>query len=193
MKRGRAIDLCLAIALLCSLSLQAPAIAGTQVVEFSRGVSYWYVPTETRNVFKRYELDIIQVEDLITGEMSASAVVATDRCRLVDPHAMSCNNRHEMSSTSAQLEIEADLSGAIAKIQLNRKTYVVRFEGPVGGSSRGVFDRQRHCSATARMLVGGAFANMESARGRLPWRRLEGPYTNGWDHAWLEHGVGSWC
>jgi hypothetical protein len=176
------------------LAFPAGAEAGMQAVEYTRGVSYWYLPTKTPDVFRLYQVDVMAVEDLSTGAVDAHALVVTDRCTLEDDDIMYCGDgRRERESSKVELEVSDDLSSGKATIRLNGRPHVIRFDAGDGSAGRGVFDRRRVCSDTEVKFVAGRTANMSRAHGNLLGKQLKGPYTNGWDHAWLERGHGTWC
>jgi hypothetical protein len=186
-------------ALLALIGLVAPgrAQASAQVVEYTRAVAYWYLPTAETDVYRLYHVEVVRLEDLSNGSVSASATVVTDKCRerqLADDQlALYCGkDRRERSTEAVELDVATDLSTGRAELQLAGRTYVVRFQAPQN-RSMGVFERDRRCSATDQKLVPGAFSNMERAYGRLLGRHLGGPNPTGYDHAWLEKGAGTWC
>lgn len=187
-------------ALLCvMLCIAAPAQAhaAPRAVEFTKAVSYWYLPLEQPGLYRLYHVDVTRVEDLTDGQVTTTALVVTDKCReewvSEDQFVLYCGeNRRERTSHRAALVIADDMSSGKATINLGGRRHVVHFEASEN-PSRGAFNRRRTCSATDAKLIGGLFTNMERAHGNVLGRRLEGPYTEGFDHAWLEHGVGTWC
>jgi len=174
------------------LSAPGASRASLQPVEYTRAVSYWYVPTGVEDVFRLYQLDVYRVEDLATGAGRTSALVVTDRCKLAREDVMVCGNgRREQTTSKAELQVAEDLSGATAKIRFGKQTSFVRFEERQDGT--GAFELDRRCSTTDVKLVIGMSENMGRAHGRVLGRRLDGPYSSGWDHAWVERGHGNWC
>ena len=187
------------IALLSTLGLcfSASAQANSQVVEYSRAVSYWYLPTAEEGIYRLYQIDVTRVEDLTNGNVSTTAHVITDKCReewvSETQFVLYCGDgRRERTTHSADLVVADDFSSGTATITLGRATYVIHFKAP-DNPSMGFFDRGKRCTPTDQREVVGVFANMGKAHGRLLGRRLKGPYTPGYDHAWLERGAGSWC
>lgn len=174
----------------------AQASAATSLVQFDRAVAYWYLPTDSDDVYRLYHAEIVRVMDLATGEVSATATVVTDRCteHWASPKQMylACGDgRREQVTEHADLIVAPDLSSAKATIALGGLKHVIRFAGHESRQG-GAFERDRMCPE-GQTVIAGAFSNMERARGRLLGKRLRGPYTPGLDHAWIERGYGTWC
>jgi hypothetical protein len=181
-----------AILTLTCFSVPIYAQANPQSVEYTRAVSYWYVPTAQDDVFRLYQMDIKKVEDLTNGQVKTTAVVITDTCNLEGSDVMSCGNgRKERTSRKAELTVADDLSSAKAVIKLGGQTSVIHLEEK--GAGTGLFELDRRCSTTEQKLVVGETENLTKAHGRLLGKRLDGPYSSGWDHAWVERGHGVWC
>lgn len=187
-----------AAALLLAVAVNAPhAYAASYPVAFKRAVAYWYLPTNAPDVHRLYRVEVVRVENLVTGEVSARASIVTDRCteRGAGDGEMflACGDgRRERVTSHAELVVSPDLSAARATVRLGARTHVVRFEG-YGSSQRGFFERDRTCSPTDRAAVTGQLANMERAHGRVLGKRVDRPRRPDLDHAWLESGVGAWC
>lgn len=186
------------LALLTLARVFAPGPAhASQVVEYTRAVAYWYLPTAETDVYRLYHVEIVRLEDPSNGSVSATATVVTDRCRerqLADDQlALYCGkDRRERNTETVELDVAIDLSTGQARMQLSGRTYVIRFQASQDRSI-GVFERDRRCSTTEQKLVPGAFSNMERAYGHLLGRRLGGSNPTGFNHAWLEKGLGTWC
>lgn len=188
----------LAIAVATSVLVGLPAArAATYPATFDRAVAYWYLPTDAPDVYRMYRLEVVRVEDLVTGEVSARASVVTDRCTegwLNEGQIfLACNDgRRERVTRNADLVVAPDLSGGKATFELDGRTHTVRFEG-YGDSQRGFFERDRTCSDTSVGVVTGNLANMKRAHGRVLGKHLDRPHRPDLDHAWLESGAGAWC
>lgn len=197
MSTRRSVRGAVALFVLIGASLPAVVQAAPRAVEFTRAVAYWYMPTSQEDTYRLYHLEIVRLQDLSTGAVSTTGTVVTDKCvkRRLGENVVAfyCGNgRRERESKAVELDVAPDLSAGKAEIQLGGTTHVVFFKAPED-RSMGVFEHDRHCAMTERKFVPGAFSNMERAFGRLLGRRLGEQNSSGYDHAWLERGVGTWC
>lgn len=171
------------------------AQAATYPAAFDRAVAYWYLPTNAPDVYRMYRVEVVRIENLVTGEVSARASVVMDRCTErwlnEDEFFLACDRRRERLTQNADLVVAPDLSSGKATFELDGRTHVVRFEG-YGTSQRGFFERDRVCSQTSPAVVAGPLANT-NASGRVLGQKLDRPYRADLDHAWLESGAGTWC
>ncbi|HEX2295518.1 MAG TPA: hypothetical protein VHN37_09445 [Actinomycetota bacterium] len=173
------------------------ANAAIYTAEYTRAVAYWYLPTDAESVYRMYRVEVVQVRDLQTGEVSARASVVTDRCteRWIDPQQMIlvCDDgRREWRTRAAELVLAPDLASGEAQVRVGGRTHIVRFEGPER-PEEGVFTIDGACSPADRKVVAGRFSNMERAHGRVLGKKLRGPYHPELDHSWVQRGHGTWC
>lgn len=191
MKRGAAVLLGTLAAVFVGA---VPASGDTYPAEHTRAVAYWYLPTDDGSVYRLYRVEVVRIEHLATGRVSARATVVTANCTRKTMRggqtALDCaDGRRTRATRSVDLLVAPDFSSAVARLWLGGRRNFVRFEGI---DQPGAFERDEPCSAE-RSYVAGAFANAEHVHGRLLGRRLEGPYTPDLDHSWVERGLGTWC
>ncbi len=181
---------------LCLVVVGPHAQAATYPAHFARAVAYWYLPTDAPDVYRHYRLEVVQAENVLTGHVSTTASIVTDRCTeqwvTREQMILACGDgRRERVTDEAELVVSPDLSAGVARLTLGVHEHVIRFTA-YARPQRGVFERDRRCSEVDRTLVAGNFSNMETARGRLLGQKLGEPYRRDLDHAWLESGYGAW-
>lgn len=173
-----------------------PAQGNTQAVEFRVASATWFVPLEKADFYRQIHVEVTRTDDLLTGQVSATATVTRERCRkdrLSETQVLfECGHPRDWTTDVARLEMAEDLSSAIATFELAGRSNVVRFREPE--ETEGVGSRREVCSPPDVTATVGTFENMDKAYGQvLGWRLSTQSGDESYDYAWLEHGFGLWC